>query len=151
MAALDLTDPLSRCRLGTADFQDLQILPDNVYEYLLEKHSDNETAVIKEAAQIILGSLSYGTRERLDRIETFGNQAFEQYLKYLKEVIKSPTGNYASAGIYAGGIYVDDVLANQSDSNVIQRRLPIGGDNGEYTYLSDPSVDNPWMIENGGL
>ena len=96
----------------------------------MEKHSNNETAVIKEAAQIILGSLSYGTRERLDRIETFGNQAFEQYLKYLKEVIKSPTGNYASAGVYCGGVYREDFINNVTDPEVIQKPIP--------------SYDDPW-------
>ena len=135
MATLDLSDPISRCRLGVADFQDLQILPDGIYEYLLDKHANNETAVIREAAQIILGTLSHNTRERVDRLEVFGNQAFEQYLTFIKEVIKSPNGAYGTlGGIYAGGMDIADILANKADTTVVQRRLPVGED-GEYSYL----------------
>lgn len=139
---LDLTDPIARVRLAVADWQDIPILPDETYEYLLTKNSNNEPATIKEAAYIILGTLSFGTRQRLDRVEVYGNMSFDQYMKFIKEVIKNPSGNYTTAGVYAAGVYVSDVLNNQADTEVIQKRIPVGdSDNGQYEVLSEPSFE----------
>lgn len=124
MAVLDLTLATDRVRLAVADTTDLPVFPTNVYEYLLSKHSNNETAAIKEAAYLILGQLTSKTRERLDRMEFWGNQSFEQYLKFIGEVIKNPNGYLNSAGVYAGGIDVADVEANQLDAAVVQRPIP---------------------------
>lgn len=135
MGTLDLTSAVDRVRLAVGDYQDLEIFPDSVYEYVLDKNADNEVASIKEMASLILGALSQSSsRCRLDRIEIYSG-TFEQYFKFLKEVIKNPTGAYSSAGIYAAGIYIEDVLDNQADQDVVQRRLPINGPLGEYTAL----------------
>lgn len=135
MGTLDLTSAVDRVRLAVGDYQDLEIFPDNVYEYVLDKHEQNETASIKEMATLILGALSQSSsRSRLDRIEVYTG-TFEQYFKFLKEVIKNPNGAYSNAGIYAAGIYVQDVLDNQADTEIVQRRLPINGPLGEYTAL----------------
>ena len=141
MATLDLTSAVDRVRLNVGDYQDIEIFPDNVYEYVLTKNSDNEIAATKEMACLILGALSQSSsRQRLDRIEVY-KDTFAQYSQFLKEVIKNPTGNFSCPYIYAAGVYVDDVLANQADTTVVQRRLPIGGENGEYTVLTDPDYE----------
>lgn len=124
MAVIDLTKAEDRVRLACADTSDLPILTDAVYTYLLTKHSDNEVAATKEAAYLILGQLSTATRERLDRIEFYGNQKFEQYLVFIKEVIKNPNGYLNSAGIYAAGISISDIEANEDDPDIVKREIP---------------------------
>lgn len=134
MAVLDLENSLEdRVRLAVGDSTDLPIFPDSVYTYLLTKHNNNENAAVKEAAYLILGQLTQETRSRLDRLEFFGQQKFDNYIRFIREVIKSPHGIYSSAGIYAAGIDVADVEANKNDSTVVQRPLPIGSE--EYSYL----------------
>ena len=138
MGTLDLTEAVDRVRLAVGDYQDIEIFPDSVYEYVLDKNTNNEPASIREMASLILGALSQSSsRQRLDRIEVYSD-TFAQYLIFIKEVIKNPTGNYSSPYIYAAGVYTQDVLDNQADTTVVQKRLPIGGDNGQYTVLSDP-------------
>lgn len=137
MAVLDLSDPIDIVRLNVGDHLDLEILEDSVYEYLLAKHNNNTNAASKEAAYLILATLSQtSSRQRLDRLEVF-NDSFDNYLTFLKEYIKSSSSTLNLAGIYAAGVSVDDVLANQNDSTVVQRRMPWGA-NGEYSPITNP-------------
>ena len=77
---------------------------------------------------------------RLDRIEIHGQDVFNNYLKYLQAVVNNPVETLRGGGIYAGGIDVSDVIANNNDATTVQRRLPIGGEDGEYTNLTDPDL-----------
>ncbi len=131
---IDMDIAADRVRLNVADTGDIPILPTSVYEYLLTKYSNNETAATKEAAYLILGQLSGSSRERLDRIEFYGHQKFEQYLKFIQEVIKNPNGIYNLGGIYCGGIDVADVAANDADTTVVQKDIPT------YEYKDPTSV-----------
>ena len=141
MGTLDLTTAVDRVRLAVGDYQDIEIFPDRVYQYVLTKNSNNETASIVEMASLILGALSQSSsRSRLDRLEVYSD-TFAQYLQFLKEVIKNPVGSYCSPHVYAAGVYVQDVLDNQADTEIVQKRLPIGGENGQYTVLSDPDFE----------
>lgn len=122
---LDLTIATDRVRLAVADYSDVPLLPDSVYQYLLTKNSDNEAAATKEAAYLILGQLSQQTDERLDRLQFYGSQAFNQYLTFIQEVIRSPSSALNLATIYAAGVDREDVLNNKLDTTVIHHRLPI--------------------------
>ena len=135
MPVLDMTEPVSRVRLSIADYNDPVILTDEVIQYTLDKNSGNEQAAIKECAYFILGALSKSTRQRLDRIELWGSDAYNQYLSYIKEVIRSPNGAYASAGIYAAGVDVQDIIDNAVDTTVFQKPLPVGNGNSEYDSI----------------
>lgn len=134
---LDLTQARDRVRLAVADTNDLPVLSNDVYDYLLSKYTNNETAATKEAAYLILGQLSFNTRERLDRIETYGNMAFDQYLKFIGEVIKNPNGYLNMAGIYAGGVDKADFIANNEDQTVIQNKFPTYNSYDDYEYDPD--------------
>ena len=134
---IDPSQAVDRVRLMVGDTQDLIILSDDTYQYLLDKNNGNENAAAKESAYMILAQLSYNTRVRLDRIETYSQQAFENYLKFIKEYIKSGTGPLALAGIYAAGISKTDILQNQADPDIVQRRMP-WGPNGEYSPITNP-------------
>ena len=141
MAVIDLTTPIGRIRMAIGDFLDVPYLTDTQYQDMLDSNNQSENAVIQISAGYILMMLSFNTRCRLDRIETYGNQAFENYLKALKETIRNPAYGTVVPYIYAAGVYVEDVLSNQADAEVVQRRLPIGGEHGEYTALTDPSYE----------
>lgn len=144
---IDMTDPVHRVRLAIGDISDTPLLTNDVIQYYLDTNSQNEVVAIKQAASNILVLLSYGTRERLDRVEVYGNQAFEQYLKVLKEVINNPSSASNPAGIYGTGVFIDDIKANQADSSVIQNRIPINpieitNQDGQYADIQDTT--NLW-------
>ncbi len=134
--ALDLTEAKDRVRLAVADTQDIPIFPDDVYEYLLTKHDNNETAATKEAAYLILGQLSYNTHERLDRLEFFGNQSFEQYRLFIQDVIRNPSGALALAGIYVAGLDLAEAIANDEDTTIVHHFLP------SYANQIEPDIDS---------
>lgn len=138
MAALDLTTAVDRVRLAIADYADPETLDDTTIQYVLTKHDDNETAATKECAMYILGMLSHNTRERVDRLEFFGSERFNNYLVYLKQVLMNPA-MFMTGGIYAGGVDVTDFNANASDVNTIQKEIP--------SYSNYRSVDYTDYIE----
>jgi len=137
MAIIDLTSAIGRIRMSVGDSLDIPIMADQQYQDLLDANAQNENAVIQIAASYILMMLAHNTRARLDRLETYGQQQFENYLKALKETIRNPAYGTTLAGIYCAGVYVQDVLDNQADTTIVQRRLPIGlNSDGEYAILS---------------
>lgn len=131
MAALDLTTAVDRVRLAIADYSDPEILDDTTIQYVLTKNSGNENASIRECATYILGVLSQDTRERLDRLEFYGNQRFSQYLTYLKQVLLNPQ-YFQVAGIYAGGVDREEFVNNLADPTIINKRIPT------YDNMRDP-------------
>ena len=122
MAALDLSLAVDRVRLAIADWNDPEILDDDVIEYVLTKNSNNESASIRECAMYILGTLVYDTHQRVDRLEFFGGK-FDNYLTYLQKTINNPA-YYQIAGVYAGGVDVADVAANVADTTTIVKEIP---------------------------
>lgn len=143
MGTLDLSTAVDRVRLTIADYNDPEILPDDTITYVLTKNSNNETAAAKECAIYILGALSHSGHQRLDRIEIWGSDRFNQYLTYLKQYINSPTSALNPVGFYVAGVDKQDVVDNILDSSVIQTRLPITNfwpesDGDSEFYESDP-------------
>lgn len=134
--ALDLSSPVDRIRLLLGDWQDVEILPDVVYEYALTKHSNNERGAAVEVAYNILAVLAQNTHSRIDRIEMYGNQAFEQHLRFIKEFIRSPLSSFNVTGIYAGGVDVAEFNTNAADSTTIQKQIP------SYDNYREPDYDN---------
>jgi hypothetical protein len=122
-----LETPVGRVRMFVGDDIDNPALTDEDIQWLLDDNDGNEGAAIRKAASIIYGRLSTRTRERLDRIESYGHQAFEQYRLFLKDVINNPRSDYNVATIYAGGIDVADVEANRADRSVYNVAIPSDG------------------------
>lgn len=125
MATLDITKAVDRVRLAIADYVDPIILPDNTIQFYLDKNLGNEASTTRECAAFILAALSRQGRQRLDRIELFGSEVFNNYLKYLEKVINNPNGQYSLMGIYAGGVDVDDVVANCNDATIVHHSSPV--------------------------
>ena len=125
MATIDMNIPRDRVRLAIADTSDLPMLDNSTIEYVLTKNNNNEPASIKECAGYILGILSQNTDSRLDRLQFYGSQAFNNYLVYLKNVVNGTLGNNSFGGIYAAGVDKQDVIDNLNDTTVVHHNLPL--------------------------
>ena len=120
MATIDPTTPLGNVRLIIADYNDPVILTDAVINWVLSKNSNNINQSAKECASYILGSLSADTDERLDKIQFYGSQRFNQYLKYLTTVVNGSNSplNATIGGIWFGGVDKSEYIANKCDETV---------------------------------
>lgn len=87
---LDPTTDIGKLRLRVGDYSDLPIMPDSVYTSALADCSGSlpQTAVLM--AQYILASLTGQTHQKIAQIEVFGNQWFENYMAFVKNVILNP-------------------------------------------------------------
>lgn len=120
MPVLDPTNNATdRVRLMVGDTSDIQYLPDSVYQYELTKNNNDERTAAKTCAMYILGMLTSRTKERLDRIEIYGAEAFNNYLNFLKMLV-DPRNSFDVATPYAGGISISDVDTNNANTDVVQ-------------------------------
>lgn len=132
---VDLSTPIGQLRMETGDVGDITILYDEEYSYILSKHNNSVKDSVVDALYAVLLKLSFRTRERLDRIEFFGNQSFEQYQKFVKDKIKQLSGIGIVANnfnVYAGGISVEDAEKYKADSDIIQWRNPLENDDSDW-------------------
>lgn len=90
MALIDPRSNVGRVRLRCADTGDLPFLSDDVIEVAIEDCSGNIPRAAALCAQYILGALTAKTRKRLNQIEVYGNEYFENYVKFLKLTILNP-------------------------------------------------------------
>lgn len=135
--AIDVNTPEGRIRLRVGDIQDVPILPDSIYTYYYQVNNSNENRTIVSIAYAILAALSQNTRERLDRIEYYGQEAFDNYLKFINVLIKDPRTSMTIAGVYCGGLSKEDMRENDSnpDVNTSQTRpLPITPVNLDWVF-----------------
>lgn len=134
MATIDLSTPVGRIRAATGDWQDPVVLRDEDIEAVYTNSSENENQAIKTCAYYILATLARNGHERLDRIEIWGSDTFNNYLKYVEKVITNPAGGLGVGGasIYAGGVDKEDFYNNLTDSTVINKRIPT------YNNMRDP-------------
>ena len=122
MATIDPSVAEDRIRLACGDTSDIPYLTDDIYTYCLATQNNNEPAAIRMAAQMILAQLAYGSHQRLDKIEQWGSEAYQNYLSYIKQVIANPSYN-ALGGVFVGGMNLADVQANIQDTTIVQKRI----------------------------
>ena len=121
---LDLNNPVHIIRLELGDTKDLQIYSDAEYQYYLDKNNGDLKQAIIESGHAILMKLSHGSRQRLDRIEFYGNQNFEQFMKALERKIAQLSGKAsrgevaAGATVFAGGVYRSETICNDDINRV---------------------------------
>ena len=123
MATLDLTDPVDVVRLNIGDTSDLPIIQDAEIQYALDSNNGNIIAATKQSASYVYAQLSYRGHERLDKLEFWGAEVFNNYRTFLKDIINNPIYN-ATGGIYCGGIDKEDFVANANDDALVQRAAP---------------------------
>lgn len=87
---LDPTSPIGMVRLRVADYSDLPLFPDSVYQAVLDENSGSIPATAKTMASYILGALSHKTHRKLAQIEVWGAEAFKNYKDFLILTVKDP-------------------------------------------------------------
>jgi hypothetical protein len=90
MTIIDPSTNIGRLRLKLADWSDLVILPDSVYNQVLLDTNDNLNKATVILGSYILGILSQRTHRKLAQLESWSNEQFSQYLIYLEKIIKDP-------------------------------------------------------------
>lgn len=125
--ALDLNSAVGQLRLETGDISDIPVLSDAEYTYILSQHNDVVKDSVIDALYAVLARLSYNTDQRLDRIQFWGSQSFEQYKTFVQDKIKNLTGVGILANkisVYAGGISKTDAEKYSTDDDLIQFSNP---------------------------
>lgn len=100
---LDPTTSIGKLRLRCADYTDLPLMPDSVYQSVLDDNDGNIPRSARIMAQYILGTLTSRTHRRLAQLEVYGNQYFEQYVSFLKLTVLNPNMMDLSPIPYFGG------------------------------------------------
>lgn len=90
MPAIDPSTDIGKLRLRLGDWRDVTLLPDSVYSQTLIDCNNNLTKAAGLLAQYILAILSQQTRSKLAQIESYDNQAFEQYRRFIIDTISNP-------------------------------------------------------------
>lgn len=104
MAVLDPSTPLGKIRLRIGDWRDLVILPDAVIESALDDCDDNVPRAAALCAQYILATLTAKTHRKLQQLETWSGEQFDNYVKFLKMTVLNPHMMSASPVPYTGNI-----------------------------------------------
>ena len=100
---LDLTNPAHLVRLKVGDISDLPLLPDSVYTHALGTNNNNLARAAQECASYILGLLAQKTHQKLAQIEVWDNVQFDNYLRFIKEIIRNPMMNGIAPLPYVAG------------------------------------------------
>lgn len=90
MAVIDPTTAVGKIRLRIGDWSDLPILPDVVITSALEECDNNIPRAASLCAQYVLGTLTAKTHRKLSNIETWSNEQFDNYVKFLKITMLNP-------------------------------------------------------------
>lgn len=90
MTVIDPTSSLGKIRLRTGDWNDIVILPDVVIQSALDDCSNNVPRAAALCAQYILATLTGSTHRKLQSIEVWGKERFDNYLKFIQLTILNP-------------------------------------------------------------
>lgn len=140
------TSATDRVRLYTGDTDTVyEFLDDLTYQYLLDKHNNNEKQAALEAAKYILANISRYTRERTGDIEVYGNEFFKNYRAYLLEMVNNPNFSTILPMPYAGGISKVDMLNNDNNIDNVRPQAHIGFSTEQHSY-EEIKNDGPFEI-----
>lgn len=126
---------IEQVRLNVGDNNpEFQILPDDVYEWLLTKYNSNVNRSSLDAARYILFELpKIPTRERTGQIEVW-NEWANAYRRALELFIKDPNLSLSTFMPYAGGISKEDMYLNDIDNDNVRPELHKGFSHGTRAY-----------------
>lgn len=142
MATIDISTPVGRVRAAVGDFDDIPTLSDTVISAVLTQYGNSEPQAIKQCAMYILAALSREGHQRMDKLEVFGSEAFNNYLKFIKEVIKDPTSAYNNFLPYCAGMRVEDVTTNSKDVTLVHQYVPNYNLDSQYSAPKDALFGN---------
>jgi hypothetical protein len=123
MPLIDLSTPIGKLRYRLGDYLDIPRLPDDVYQSALDEKNNNMRAATVLCGQYILAGLAFDSQQRMGVIEVYGNQVFEQYVQFLKLVLKDPAFNGVCPLPYvAGADTLHPILQFKEDFTNAQNR-----------------------------
>jgi len=137
--------PRDRVRMKIGDIdQTNEYLSDQWYDYFIQQNSKNETLAALDAAKAILSYFTKNSREKVDQVEVWGNDQFDNYLKWLKEFTENPSiSGLKSAIPFGGGTSKSDMNERKSDSDNNLSPLSVG-DNSSVN--SDKYISGYWRF-----
>lgn len=141
----DPNNPVDRVRIRVGDTDPLNEFVDNVwYNYYLTENTNNETLTAIDIAKLILVNFTSNTREKVDQVEIWGNDKFDNYLDWLKSFIENPSlSGLGSPSPYASGISLSDMETYKQDSDVNSLPFSVGD-----TLDSEPSyIDGYYRLK----
>lgn len=126
---------IEQVRLNVGDNNtEFQILPDDVYQWLLDKYSNNVNRSSLDAARFILFELpKIPTRERTGQIEVW-NEWANAYRRALEMFIKDPNLSLSTFVPYAGGISKEDMYQNDINNDNVRPLIHKGFSQGTRAY-----------------
>ena len=107
---IDPSTPVGKIRLRVGDWQDLPILPDDVINSALSDCQDNIPRAAALCAQYILATLTAKTHRKIPQIETWANEHFDNYVKFLKLTVLNPNLMSTSPIPYSGAVETEHPL-----------------------------------------
>ena len=102
MTVIDPTTSIGKIRLRTGDWADLTILPDTVLQSALTECDENVPRAAALCAQYILATLTAKTHRKFAQLETWSNEQFENYVRFLKLTVLNPNMMTISPIPYSG-------------------------------------------------
>lgn len=115
--SLDPTSNIGKVRLRVADYSDLVLLPDSVYQATLDDTGDNLTQTASIIARYILGMLSHKTHRKLAQLEVWGAENFQNYKEFLLLTVSNPAFMDVSPIPHSSAAEFSPILQFQSDWN----------------------------------
>lgn len=131
--------PRDRVRIRVGDTDPLnEYVADTWYDYYLQENSQNETLTALDIAKIILAKFASCTREKVDQVEIWGNDKFDNYLEWLKEFVENPAlSGLGSPCPYASGISISDMESYKQDPDVNSVPFSVGETASTEDYYND--------------
>ena len=87
---LDPSSPVGKIRLRIGDWGDVPILTDAIIISAIEETNYHLPSAAKLCAGYVLASLTQRTHKRALQIEVWGQEAFSNYLTFLRVMYKDP-------------------------------------------------------------
>jgi hypothetical protein len=87
---IDPTTPVGKIRLRVGDWLDLPILSDAVIESALAECNDSIPRAAALCANYILAILTHKTHKKMAQLETWSDQQFDNYVKFIRMTINNP-------------------------------------------------------------
>lgn len=114
------TNPIDALRVEWGDTDDFfLILQNSEYQYVLDKYTST-TQQSKQIGLMMLAKLALtSVRERVGQEERFGQDAFNNFYKLLKDKVTNPAFGNLTPLIYAGGTNRCETAAIATDQTLI--------------------------------
>lgn len=120
-------NPIDRIRLITGDVNEFEEgLSDEVYQYVYDKHTQNENKAALECLQYLVNKYANYVTEKAGGLFTKESELYKQYKDLLDSYTKDPSKMLLTPGLpYVGGISKSELEENfcNSDLNTVNTTI----------------------------